>query len=156
MSAKFENLFDAGIELGSLLQEQYSDLISDALIACVMPNGVPVALGIESVTGARELFGIHLSRTSESAELDQKFVENFDAGKVNGKRVIMVDDGVETGTAALLCGQWLRTLGVSELVLASARVPTHGHEPTAVPVPHYRFCSVAFGCSIPCLALHRL
>lgn len=118
MSAKFENLFDAGIELGSLLQEQHSDLISDALIACVMPNGVPVALGIESVTGARELFGIHLSRTSESAELDQQFVENFDAGKVVGRRVIVVDDGVETGTASLLCGQWLRTLGVSDLVLA--------------------------------------
>jgi predicted phosphoribosyltransferase len=118
VSAKFANLFDAGIELGSLLREEHSDLISDALIACVMPNGVPVALGIESVVGARVLFGLHLSRTSETATLDPEFTENFDASWVYGKRVVVVDDGVETGTAAGVCGTWLTSLGVKELLLA--------------------------------------
>jgi predicted phosphoribosyltransferase len=118
VSAKFENLFDAGIELGSLLREQHSDLISDALIACVLPNGVPVALGIESVVGARELFGIQLMRTDESVVLDPDFLSSFDKSLVEGKRVILVDDGVETGTAAKMCGQWLTSLNVSELVLA--------------------------------------
>ena len=70
MNAKFENLFDAGIELGSLLREEHSELISDAQIGCIMPNGVSVALGIESVVGARDLCGIHLSRTVETAVLD--------------------------------------------------------------------------------------
>ena len=50
MNAKFENLFDAGIELGSLLRDEHSELISDAQIACVRPNGFR-ALGIESVWG---------------------------------------------------------------------------------------------------------
>ena len=118
MSAKFENLFDAGIELGSLLREEHSELISDAQIGCIMPNGVPVALGIESVVGARDLFGIHLSRTLETAVLDSGFVADFDAGRVEGRRVILVDDGVETGTAAIVCGEWLKSLGVLELVLA--------------------------------------
>ncbi len=118
MGAKFENLFDAGIELGSLLREEHADLISDALIACVMPNGVPVALGIESVVGVRELFGMHLSRTGETAVLDPDFSSGFDQSLVEGKRVILVADGVETGTAATICGQWLRSLGVTELVLA--------------------------------------
>lgn len=117
MSVKFENLFDGGIELGSLLREEHSDLIHDALIACVMPNGVPVALGIESVVGARDLFGIHLSRTTQSVILDPEFTENFDVSLVEGKRVIMVDDGVETGTTAMVCGTWLTSLGVNELVL---------------------------------------
>jgi predicted phosphoribosyltransferase len=118
VSAKFENLFDAGIELGSLLREQHSELITDVLIACVMPNGVPVALGIESVVGARELFGIQLTRTGETVVLDPDFLSSFDENLVNGKRVILVDDGVETGTAATICGQWLRSLEVAELVLA--------------------------------------
>lgn len=118
MSAKFGNLFDAGVELGSLLREQHSDLITDALIACVMPNGVPVALGIESVVGARELFGIPVSRTGETAELDPDFRSSFNESLVNGKRVILVDDGVETGTAATICGQWLKSLGVADLMLA--------------------------------------
>ena len=118
MSAKFENLFDAGVELGSLLREQHPDLIADALIACIMPNGVPVALGIESVVGARDLFGIPLTRTGETAELDPDFRSSFDESLVSDKRVILVDDGVETGTAATMCGQWLRSLEVAELVLA--------------------------------------
>jgi putative phosphoribosyl transferase len=118
VSAKFENLFDAGIELGSLLREQHSDLITDALIACVLPNGVPVALGIESVVGVHDLFGIPLTRTGETVVLDTDFLATFDESLVHGKRVILVDDGVETGTAAMMCGQWLKSLVIAELVLA--------------------------------------
>ncbi len=116
--AKFENLFDAGIELGSLLRAEHEELMTDALIACVMPNGVPVALGMESVVGPRELFGIQLTRTEQNAVLDANFTSTFDENLVAGKRVILVDDGVETGTAATICGQWLRSLQVAELVLA--------------------------------------
>ncbi len=117
MSTKFENLFDAGIELGSLLSEKHPNLIADALIACIMPNGVPVALGVESVVGTRELFGIQLIRTSETVVLDADFTSDFDRSLVKGKRVILVDDGVETGAAATIVGQWLRSLEVAELVL---------------------------------------
>ena len=123
MNAKFENLFDAGIELGSLLREEHSELISDAQIACVMPNGVPVALGIESVVGARDLCGIYLSRTVETAGLDPGFVAEFDAGRVKGRRVILVGDGVKTGSAAKVCGDWLNSMGVLELVLAVPACP---------------------------------
>ncbi len=137
VSAKFENLFDAGVELGSLLREQHSDLIADALIACVLPNGVPVALGIESVVGARELFSIQLTRTGETVVLDPDFLAGFDAKSVQGKRIILVDDGVETGTAATICGQWLKSLDVAELVLAVPVCPR-----TAVNQLQFLFTSI--------------
>jgi len=135
VSAKFGNLFDAGMELGSLLNQEHSDLISDSLIACVMPNGVPVALGIESVVGARNLLGIHLSRTTQSVILDPEFAENFDVNLVAGKRVIVVDDGVETGTAAMVCGTWLTSLGVAELVLAVPICPRTAMNQLQFPLP---------------------
>lgn len=100
------------------MRDEHSVLISDAQIACVRPNGVPIALGVESVMGARDPCGIHLSRMVETAVLDPGSVADFDAGRVKGRRVILVNEGVETGTAAKVCGDWLKSLGVLELELA--------------------------------------
>lgn len=124
--------------LAQLLRDEHSELISDAQIACVMPNGVPEALGIESVVGARDLCGMYLSRTVETAVLDPGFVADLDAGRVKGRSMILVDDGVETGTAAKVCGDWLNSLGVLELVLA---VPVCSR--TAMDQLHFLFSNIA-------------
>lgn len=107
---KFASLFDAGVELGSLLQE----LSSDCILAPIMPNGVPVALGIESVVGLRDLVPVHVNRTDAGVEVLGCDLGSDAAGRV----VIVVDDGVETGTAARAVGAWLKDRGVVESVLA--------------------------------------
>lgn len=107
---KFASLFDAGVELGSLLHE----LPSDCILAPIMPNGVPVALGIESVVGLRDVVPVHVVRTDAGVQ-----VVGCDLGSgADGRVVIVVDDGVETGTAARAVGGWLKDRGVVESVLA--------------------------------------
>ena len=107
---KFANLFEAGVELGSLLQR----LDSSFVIVPIMPNGVPVALGIESVIGAREMIPLNVTRTEAGVQPAALGVDRA----LTDRAVVLVDDGVETGTAAKACGAWLREQGVSELILA--------------------------------------
>ena len=111
---KFANLFDAGVELGARL----ADLPSEVLLAPIMPNGVPVALGIESVMGVRDLAPLHVERTSTGVQV-AGFTANLDR-EINlaSRIVVVVDDGVETGTAARACGTWLKEQGVLHCVLA--------------------------------------
>lgn len=111
---KFANLFDAGVELAPRL----ACLTSEALVVPIMPNGVPVALGIESVLGVQDIAPLHVDRTSTGVQ-----VVGF-AAKVEcelnlaSRMVVVVDDGVETGTAARACGTWLKEHGVLHCILA--------------------------------------
>jgi predicted phosphoribosyltransferase len=107
---KFANLFEAGAELGSLLQ----GLDSATIIIPIMPNGVPVALGIESVIGVRDLVPLYVDRTETGVDPAHLGVETA----LRDRSVVLVDDGVETGTAAKACGAWLRNQGVANLSLA--------------------------------------
>lgn len=107
---KFANLFDAGLELGSHLR----DMGSEFTLVPIMPNGVPVALGIESALGTCELVALDVRRSDQGVE-----VVGF-RGELAPKNstVYLVDDGVETGTAAQACGIWLREHGVATVRLA--------------------------------------
>ena len=107
---KFANLFDAGVELGARL----ADLSSEVLLAPIMPNGVPVALGIESIVGVRDLAPLHVERTSTGVQV-AGFVPKLNLAS---RVVVVVDDGVETGTAARACGTWLKEQGVRHCILA--------------------------------------
>lgn len=111
---KFANLFDAGAELGARL----ADLPAEVLLAPIMPNGVPVVLGIESIMGARDLAPLHVERTSNGVQV-AGFAANPDRElNLASRVVVVVDDGVETGTAARACGAWLKQQGVLHCVLA--------------------------------------
>ena len=107
---KFANLFDAGIELGTHLL----DIGGDFTLVPIMPNGVPVALGIESAVGTCDLVALDIHRSEHGVEV-VGFHQEF---APRGTTVYVVDDGVETGTAAKACGLWLREQGVATLGLA--------------------------------------
>ena len=75
-----------------------------------MPNGVPVAAGLREVIDV-EVRGLPVHRNDEGV-----VAEPIDG--IEGRLVIVVDDGVETGTVARAAAATLRPLGPARLVLA--------------------------------------
>jgi predicted phosphoribosyltransferase len=104
----FADLADAGARLAAVLRGADIDL-HDACVVAIVPNGVPVA---EPVADALSLplVGAFLERAGEPHVVDLP--------DVGGRTAIVIDDGVETGTAALLVGGALRQAGAARLVLA--------------------------------------
>jgi predicted phosphoribosyltransferase len=105
----FADLRDGGRALGPHVVAAMAGVSEPLLLACI-PNGVPVALGI------RETF---------DAPVRALPVERSDAGAVvapvadlAGRNVIVVDDGVETGTVARAAVLALLDSGVESVVLA--------------------------------------
>ncbi len=105
----FANLRDAGRQLGPLLAGALAG-IEDPLLLAVIPNGVPVALGIQ------EEFDIPVrglaAQRSDAAVL---IVPDADLA---GRNVVIVDDGVETGTVARAAATAMVESGVASVTLA--------------------------------------
>jgi predicted phosphoribosyltransferase len=121
----FADLADGGRRLAPDLALALSDA-PDALLLAVIPNGVPVALGI------RETLDLPVRALP---------VERSDTGavaptipQVEGRTVVVVDDGVETGSVARAAAAALRASGVGRLVLA---VPVCPHD--ALADLHHRY-----------------
>lgn len=104
----FANLTDAGAQLVAAVREAVSDL-TDPLVVAIVPNGVPVAEPLADALGL-PLAGAGLDREGEPR------VTQVPA--VGSRSAIVVDDGVETGTAATLVGVALRDAGAARLILA--------------------------------------
>jgi len=104
----FANLRDAGLRLGSALADAYD--VADVTVLAAVPNGVPVALGIREAW-AVDVQPLPVTRSDEGAEVAAD-------PALAGRRVIVVDDGVETGTVARAAAAALRASGVDLLVLA--------------------------------------
>ena len=130
----FANLRDGGVQLASELLS--APLLADVYaltLAPIMPNGVPVALGLlaqlRSENGLQvRIEPIEATRTDDGLTITG-VPQSQDAV------IVVVDDGVETGTAALAAGRALRNrqgsqLGERQLVLVLA-VPVCPHQ--AVP-----------------------
>ena len=104
----FANLADGGAQLVPEIRARLSALGDPCLLA-IMPNGVPVAEPIADAL-ALPLLGAPLDRVGEPT-----------VGvlpDIAGRAVIVVDDGVETGTAARLVGAAARDAGAGSLILA--------------------------------------
>lgn len=95
------------------------------LLVAVIPNGVPVAEPIADALGL-PVTGARLEREGEPRV--------FDLDDVRGRTVIVVDDGVETGTAARLVGMAARDAGAERVILA---VPVCPREAEALLVGLY-------------------
>jgi predicted phosphoribosyltransferase len=114
----FANLLDGGRRLGPALWEALAageDPASDVVLLPVMPNGVPVAIGVAqggAAAGASwSMQSLPVSRSADGAVvLPQPGLE--------GRMVVVIDDGVETGTVARAAALALRESGVGRLVLA--------------------------------------
>ena len=112
----FANLAEGGRALVEPLREVLSDGLDPILIA-VLPNGVPVAEPIADALGL-PMAGARIDRAGDPRVID--------IPEVAGRHCIVVDDGVETGTAARLVGVGLREAGAISLVLAVPVCPRQG------------------------------
>ena len=104
----FANLADGGAQLVPEVRARVSALAHPCLLA-IMPNGVPVAEPIADALGL-PLLAAPLDRD------DEPMVGALP--DVAGRAVVVVDDGVETGTAARLVGEAARSAGAAYLLLA--------------------------------------
>jgi putative phosphoribosyl transferase len=104
----FADLADGGRRLVEPLRE-IAVSMDEARLVAIVPNGIPVA---EPLADALDLplVGAYLDREGEPRVVE--------IPQVAGRTAIVVDDGVETGTAATLVGVALRDAGASRLILA--------------------------------------
>lgn len=104
----FADLADAGRQLGSAMRAAFARL-PDPLVLAVIPNGVPVALGIRD-TWPVAVRGLEVDRTAD--------VVVHPPADVAGRDVIVVDDGVESGSVARAAAAALLAAGVGSVSLA--------------------------------------
>ena len=116
---RFANLADAGRQLGERLATDPS--LDGAIMLAAVPNGVPVARAAAPAIGAH-VIGLPVRRDDDGVMVDldglraRLAAAGIDA--LAGRTVLVVDDGVETGTLARAAAAALRPLGPSRLVLA--------------------------------------
>lgn len=105
---RFANLADAGERLAPSLRDRIGKWDDPCLLA-IIPNGVPVAEPLAD--------GLQLPLLA--APIDRSGDPTVGAlPRLDGRTVIVVDDGVETGTAARLVGEAARAVGAAYVVLA--------------------------------------
>lgn len=110
---RFANLADGGAALVPLVRAAIADR-PDPCIVAIMPNGVPAAAVLAAALGA-QIIPATLHRDGEP-HVDR-------LPDLMGRTAVVVDDGVETGTAARLVGSAARSAGASRVVLAVAVCP---------------------------------
>ena len=104
--ADFLDLADAGAQLAPHVVGR----AEDPLILAVVPNGVPVAAVVATVIGA-PLQELTVIRSEDGVTVSG-------VPDVAGRDVIVIDDGVETGTAARAIAHALRDRDPATLILA--------------------------------------
>jgi predicted phosphoribosyltransferase len=126
---RFDNLADAGERLAQALSPD-----PDSVVLAILPNGVPGALSIAQRHGL-PVFGVRLERGYLVQVADLAVSGDGTSADVflADRPVIVVDDGVETGSAALVVGKALRDFGAGPLTLAVPVCPREG-EATLTPL----------------------
>ncbi len=105
----FANLRDAGRQLGPVLASALAG-VPEPLLLAVMPNGVPVALGI------RETLDLAVAPLAVARSADGVVIAPDTS--LAGRNVVVVDDGVESGTVARAAATALVESGVASVILA--------------------------------------
>ena len=105
----FADLADAGRQLGAVMREAFARL-PDPLVLAAIPNGVPVALGMRDAWPVA-VRGLEVDRTGDGVVVHPP-------ADVAGRDVIVVDDGVESGSVARAAAAALLDAGVASVSLA--------------------------------------
>jgi len=105
----FETLADAGRVLALRVLEEL-DVSGPVTVLAAMPNGAPVAIPVALALGVRAL-ALPITRTDDGPTIG-------DPPQINGLDVVVIDDGVETGSVARAAAIALRQAGPSRLILA--------------------------------------
>ena len=105
---RFADLADGGVRLAPLVEQAVASLPNPCLLA-ILPDGVPVAESLADILGL-PILAVALDREGEPSVRDLPDVRD--------RVVIVVDAGVETGTAARLVGAAAREADVGQVLLA--------------------------------------
>lgn len=105
----FLDLADGGRQLAALLPG--SGLTGDALLVCIGAGGLVTGAAVADVLGV----AVVPLRTERGAG---RVVVDLAPVDVEGREVWVVDDGVESGSAALAAAVALRSAGARRVVLA--------------------------------------
>jgi predicted phosphoribosyltransferase len=109
---RFTNLEAAGDALAIEVKDHVAKFFPDIspMVLAVIPNGVPVALPVARELGVRVL-ALEVQRSEEGVDIAE-------LPDVHGRVVIVIDDGVETGTVARAVVGPIRDAGAAHVILA--------------------------------------
>ena len=115
---RFVDLADGGRRLAALLTP---DILGDALVVCIGEGGQVTGRAVAEALGI-VVVPVATTRTDGDVLVDLSPVD------VAGRSVVVVDDGVESGTAALAAGAAFREAGATHVVLAVPVCPVDAEE----------------------------
>ncbi len=104
---KFLDLADGGRQLAELLPTHLTD---SSLLVGVPPGGMTVGAAVAAALG-RDVAALRVVRTDDGVRVEVTV-------DVTGREVMVIDHGVETGTAAQAVAVALRGAGATRIVLA--------------------------------------
>jgi predicted phosphoribosyltransferase len=109
---RFTNLEAAGAALAIEVTGHFAKFFPEVtpMVLAVIPNGVPVALPVARSLSLQAL-ALEVHRFEEGVEI-------VDLPDVQGQVVIVIDDGVETGTVARAVVGPIRDAGAAHVILA--------------------------------------
>lgn len=119
---EFADLRDAGRKLADSIRQEIDVSPGDGLVViAVLPNGVPVSLGVRDSLDLPDalpvrVLGLPIVRSDDGAVVADDVADL--ARAIGGRTAIVVDDGVETGTVARAVAGPLRAASPKRLVLA--------------------------------------
>jgi predicted phosphoribosyltransferase len=105
---RFADLADGGRRLAEILPE---GLVERSMLVRIGAGGQVTGAAVAEALGV-DVVAVATRRDDDGVHVD---LEGLD---VRDREVIVIDDGVETGTAAMVAGAALRSAGASRLVLA--------------------------------------
>ena len=107
-SGRFLDLADGGRRLAAILPDA---LVERSLLLCIGEGGQVTGAAVAEALGV-DVVPVPTRRDDDGVHIDLAGVD------VDSRYVIVVDDGVETGTAAMVAGAAIREAGAVGLVLA--------------------------------------
>lgn len=115
---RFVDLADGGRRLAALLTP---DILGDALVVCIGEGGQVTGRAVAEELGI-VVVPVATTRTDDGVLVDLSSVDVAD------RSVVVVDDGVESGTAALAAWAAFREAGATHVVLAVPVCPVDAEE----------------------------
>lgn len=107
-TARFADLADGGRRLAAILP---AGLVERSMLVCIGQGGQVTGAAVADALGVA-VTPVPTTRDDDGVHVDLEGVD------VAGREVLVLDDGVETGTAAMVAGAALRAAGAIGLVLA--------------------------------------
>jgi orotate phosphoribosyltransferase len=103
---------------GDQMAPLLAELPTDSMLIAIMPSGIAVACRIAKRT--------RMDVGAAFVERTDKGVQVTELPPVDGRTVVVVDDGVETGTAVRAVVDAVRSAGAARVIVAMPVMPQGG------------------------------